>query len=89
MELIDAGISAFGRFVAIVLPEGPLRGFIVEGLIGGVGSVVIFLPQILLLFLFILILLSSISLYVYPCFFEKWFPEATTVSLKVFFFFYI
>ncbi len=32
MELIDAGISAFGRFVAIVLPEGPLRGFIVEGL---------------------------------------------------------
>ena len=59
MELIDAGISAFGRFVSIVLPEGPLRGFIVEGLIGGVGSVVIFLPQILLLFLFILILEES------------------------------
>ena len=59
MELIDGGISAFGRFVEIVLPEGPLRGFIVEGLIGGVGSVVIFLPQILFLFLFILILEES------------------------------
>ena len=59
MELIDGGIRAFGRFVEIVLPEGPLRGFIVEGLIGGVGSVVIFLPQILFLFLFILILEES------------------------------
>ena len=59
MELIDGGIRAFGRFVEIVLPEGPLRGFIVEGLIGGVGSFVIFLPQILFLFLFILILEES------------------------------
>ncbi|MDA1331177.1 MAG: ferrous iron transporter B [Proteobacteria bacterium] len=59
MQLIDAGISGFGRFVEIVLPEGPLRGLIVEGLIGGVGSVVIFLPQILFLFLFILILEES------------------------------
>ena len=59
MEMIDSGISGFGRITELILPEGPLRSFIVEGLIGGVGSVVIFLPQILFLFLFILILEES------------------------------
>jgi ferrous iron transport protein B len=42
-----------------MLPSGPLRDLLVEGLIGGVGSVIIFLPQILFLFLFILILEES------------------------------
>ncbi len=41
------------------LPEGFLRDFIIEGAIGGVGSVVVFLPQILILFLFILLLEAS------------------------------
>ncbi len=59
MDMIDSGIGGFGSLVQSILPEGPLRDLIVEGLIGGVGSVVIFLPQILLLFLFILILEES------------------------------
>ena len=59
MDMIDFGIGSLGSAVEITLPEGPLRDLIVEGLIGGVGSVVIFLPQILLLFLFILVLEES------------------------------
>lgn len=59
MEMIDAGIGGFGQIAESVLPEGPLRDLVIEGLIGGVGSVVIFLPQILFLFLFILILEES------------------------------
>jgi ferrous iron transport protein B len=45
--------------VTAMMPEGDLRGLIVEGIIGGVGSVVIFLPQIVLLFFFIGLLESS------------------------------
>jgi ferrous iron transport protein B len=59
MDAINAGIEALGQFIGAVLPDGPLRSLIVEGIIGGVGSVVIFLPQILLLFLFILVLEES------------------------------
>lgn len=46
-------------FVTSELPDGFLRGLIVEGIIGGVGAVVVFLPQILILFLFILLLEAS------------------------------
>lgn len=56
MDAIDSGIGVIGSFVGGALPEGPLRGLLVEGIIAGVGSVIIFLPQILFLFLFILIL---------------------------------
>ena len=56
MDAIDGGIGTIGEFVGAALPQGPLRGLLVEGIIGGVGSVIIFLPQILFLFLFILIL---------------------------------
>ena len=59
MDLIDAGIGAIGTFVGDALPDGPLRGLLVEGIIAGVGSVIIFLPQILILFLFILVLEES------------------------------
>ena len=59
MDAIDAGIGTIGALVSSALPEGPLRGLLVEGIIAGVGSVVIFLPQILFLFLFILILEES------------------------------
>jgi ferrous iron transport protein B len=59
MDAIDAGVGAFGGFVGDALPDGPLRGLLVEGIIAGVGSVIIFLPQILFLFLFILILEES------------------------------
>ncbi len=56
MDWIDAGFGALGEAVASVLPEGLVSSFIVDGLIGGVGGVVIFLPQICLLFLILTLL---------------------------------
>jgi ferrous iron transport protein B len=53
VDLIDAGIAGFGALVSTVLPEGWLESLVVDGVIAGVGSVVVFLPQILILFLFI------------------------------------
>ncbi len=53
MDWIDAGVSALGGWVGGWMPEGALSGLIVDGVIAGVGSVVIFLPQILFLFFFI------------------------------------
>ena len=55
-DLIDNGFQAAGAFIAGHLPEGLLRGFLVDGVISGVGSVLVFLPQILVLFLFIILL---------------------------------
>ncbi|MDB5451828.1 MAG: ferrous iron transport protein [Caulobacteraceae bacterium] len=55
-DLIDAGFAALGRLVGDLLPEGFLRSLIADGLIAGVGSVLVFLPQILVLFFFILLL---------------------------------
>ncbi|MGE3303312.1 MAG: ferrous iron transporter B [Hyphomonadaceae bacterium] len=59
MDLIDAGVSAFGDWVGATLPEGIVRGLLKDGVIAGVGSVVVFLPQILILFTFILLLEAS------------------------------
>jgi ferrous iron transport protein B len=56
MELISGGFDALGALSATVLPEGLLQSFIQNGIISGVGSVIVFLPQILILFLFILLL---------------------------------
>ncbi len=56
MDLIDAGCGAMGDLVATWLPEGMVRSLAVDGIIGGVGGVLIFLPQIVILFLFIAIL---------------------------------
>jgi ferrous iron transport protein B len=53
---IDAVISAFGAWVGTVLPDGALNSFVVDGAIAGVGSVIVFLPQILILFLFIILM---------------------------------
>ena len=50
MDLIEHGVSAFGNAVGGMLPEGDLQSLIVDGVITGVGSVVVFLPQICLLF---------------------------------------
>ena len=50
MDLIDAAIGSLGEFARRQLPPGLLTDFITDGLIAGVGSVVIFLPQIVLLF---------------------------------------
>lgn len=53
---IEGGIAALQGAVDAALPDGFLRGLIIEGILGGVGSVIVFLPQILILFLFILLL---------------------------------
>ncbi len=53
MEWIDAGVNFLGNYMYGVLPAGPLRDLICQGIIGGVGGVVIFLPNILILFFFI------------------------------------
>ena len=56
MDLIDAGTVAVGEWVGAHLPEGPLASLLVDGVIAGTGGVIIFLPQILILFAFILAL---------------------------------
>jgi ferrous iron transport protein B len=56
MDLLESGFGAIGDFVKTSLPEGILNDLLVDGIIAGVGGVLIFLPQILLLFLFISIL---------------------------------
>jgi len=57
--LIESASESVAAWVDAYLPSGFLRDFIIEGAIGGVGSVVVFLPQILILFLFILLLEAS------------------------------
>ena len=59
MDLIDAGFSGLGGLLGQTLPDGMLRSLIVDGVIAGVGSVLVFLPQILILFLFIIMLEDS------------------------------
>lgn len=58
-DLIDAGFGWLGTVVGGALPDGLLRSFVSDGLIAGVGSVIVFLPQILILFFFILMLEDS------------------------------
>ncbi len=53
---IETGIAVLSDGVAAALPDGFIRSLLIEGVLAGVGSVVVFLPQILILFLFILIL---------------------------------
>lgn len=59
MDLLDQGFGALGDAARSVLPEGILADLVADGIIAGVGGVLIFLPQILLLFLFISILEDS------------------------------
>ncbi|HEY5623892.1 MAG TPA: ferrous iron transport protein B [Gammaproteobacteria bacterium] len=56
MDVIDGGTSGLGEWVTNALPPGMLTSLIADGAIAGVGSVIIFLPQILILFLFIIVL---------------------------------
>ena len=56
MDGIEASLGALGGWVAAVMPDGIWQSLIVDGLISGVGSVLVFLPQILILFLFIILL---------------------------------
>ena len=59
MDLIEAGTAWLGGIVGAALPEGPLNSLLVDGIIAGLGGVIVFLPQILILFAFILALEES------------------------------
>ena len=59
MDLIEGTFEWLGGWVEGAMPEGVLRDLIIEGLIGGVGAVLVFLPQIVILFAFILLLEDS------------------------------
>jgi ferrous iron transport protein B len=59
MDGIDYAATALADWVGTHLPDGALSSFITDGVISGVGSVLVFLPQILILFLFIIILEDS------------------------------
>ena len=59
IDWIGSGIGWLGDVVGGALPDGLIRSAVVDGLIAGVGAVVVFLPQILILFLFILMLEAS------------------------------
>ncbi|WP_130305565.1 ferrous iron transport protein B [Ancylomarina subtilis] len=53
MNWIETGIAYLGEFIQTVMPDGPLKDLIADGIIGGVGGVIVFLPNILILFFFI------------------------------------
>jgi ferrous iron transport protein B len=53
MDWLQAGVDWLGNFVGNLIPRGDLNSLLVDGVIAGVGAVIVFLPQILLLFLFI------------------------------------
>lgn len=59
MDLIKAGTEWLGATVSHLLPEGWIQSLIVNGIIAGAGGVIVFLPQILILFFFILVLEES------------------------------
>lgn len=59
MAWIEDGVSATGELLATWLPDGILNSLIVDGVVAGVGSIIVFLPQILILFFFILVLEES------------------------------
>jgi Fe2+ transport system protein B len=58
-DLIGSGFGWMGEHVAALMPAGPLQSLVVNGLFGGLGTVLGFLPVILVLFLFILTLEES------------------------------
>ncbi len=59
MDWIEGGVKAVGKWVEGGMPKGDLQSLIVNGVIAGVGGVVVFLPQILLLFFFIALMEST------------------------------
>lgn len=59
MEWIEEGFNMLGELCAEHLPDGFVKDLLVDAVIGGVGGVVVFLPQILILFFFILLMEES------------------------------
>ena len=59
MEMIKSAVEFLGGQISNILPDGWLRSLLINGILAGLGGVVIFLPQILILFFFILLLEES------------------------------
>jgi ferrous iron transport protein B len=59
MDLIEAGVNGLAETLRSAMPDSMLRSLLLDGVLAGVGSVLVFLPQILILFFFILILEDS------------------------------
>lgn len=59
MQGIEWLVSAIGSMVDNIMPDGPLKDLVIDGIIGGVGGVIVFLPNILLLYLFISLMEDS------------------------------
>lgn len=59
MDWIEAGVAWLGEWLGGMLPEGPVRDMIIDGALAGVGSVIVFLPQILILYFFISLMEDS------------------------------
>lgn len=59
MDAITAGVDALAGYLRSVLPDNALRSLMLDGVLAGAGSVLVFLPQILILFFFILVLEDS------------------------------
>ncbi|MGE4585930.1 MAG: ferrous iron transport protein B [Mangrovibacterium sp.] len=59
MDWMEAGIGRLGELVGTLLPDGPLKDLLTDGVIGGVGGVIVFLPNILILFFFISLMEDS------------------------------
>ena len=58
-DALEAATLSVGNWIGDAMPEGPLRSLIIDGVFAGVGAVIVFLPQILILFAFILVLEST------------------------------
>jgi ferrous iron transport protein B len=59
MDEIKLGVAAFGNWLGAALPASLLKDLLINGVLAGVGSVLVFLPQIIILFFFILVLEDS------------------------------
>lgn len=59
MNWIESGVAALGEHVSTLMSDGPLKDLLVDGIIAGVGGVIVFLPNILILYLFISIFEDS------------------------------
>ncbi len=59
MDAIKLGVAAVGDWLGAALPSSLLKGLLIDGVLAGVGSVLVFLPQIIILFFFILVLEDS------------------------------
>lgn len=53
MEWIDSGVKLLDKWVGAIMDDGPLKSLISDGLLGGVGGVIVFLPNIMILYFFI------------------------------------